>query len=90
MDVDVFVFPGAVSIGGFGIREAAFIVILGLFGVGRENALASSFISLASVLITVGASGLIRLNDGLNAAWAPPTRGSLIRAMRDIEKAIAN
>jgi glycosyltransferase 2 family protein len=54
-----------VSIGGFGIREAAFIVILGLFGVGRENALASSFISLVSVLITVGAGGLIWLNDGL-------------------------
>lgn len=54
-----------VSIGGFGIREAAFIVILGLFGVSRENALASSFISLASVLITVGAGGLIWLNDGL-------------------------
>jgi glycosyltransferase 2 family protein len=54
-----------VSIGGFGIREAAFIVILGLFGVGREDALASSFISLASVLITVGAGGLIWLNGGL-------------------------
>ena len=61
----MFVFPGAGSIGGFGIREAAFVVILGLFGVGRENALASSFISLASVLITVGAGGLIWLNGGL-------------------------
>ena len=54
-----------VSIGGFGIREAAFIIIFGLFGVGREDALASSFISLASGLITIGAGGLIWLSDGL-------------------------
>jgi uncharacterized membrane protein YbhN (UPF0104 family) len=54
-----------ISVGGFGIREASFIVVLGLFGVGRENALASSFLSLAGVLVTVGAGGLIWLSNGL-------------------------
>jgi glycosyltransferase 2 family protein len=63
-----------VSIGGFGIREAAFIVILGLFGVGREDALASSFISLASVLLTTGAGGLIWLNDGLKRSRSADLR----------------
>jgi glycosyltransferase 2 family protein len=64
-----------VSIGGFGIREASFIIILGLFGVGRENALASSFISLASVLITVGAGGLIWLSDGLKRSRSTANEG---------------
>ncbi len=76
-----------VSIGGFGIREAAFIVILGLFGVSRENALASSFISLASVLITVGAGGLIWLNDGLKRSRGATNARELDS---DIEKTIAN
>src|SRR5262249_27017888 len=65
-----------ISIGGFGIREAAFIVILGLFGVSTENALASSFISLASVLITVGVGGLIWLTDGLKRSRSATSAGA--------------
>jgi glycosyltransferase 2 family protein len=65
-----------VSVGGFGIREASFIIILGLFGVGRESALASSFISLASVLITVGAGGLIWLSDGLKRSRSAANEGA--------------
>lgn len=60
-----FFFLLPISVGAFGIREAAFIVIFGLFGVSREDALASSFISLASGLIAVGMGGLIWLNEGL-------------------------
>ncbi len=61
-----FVFFLPISVGNFGVREASFIVFLGLFGVSREAALASSVVSLASVLATVAVGGLVYLGHSLD------------------------
>ena len=52
-----FIFLVPISIGTLGVREATFIVVFGLFGVEDEEALAGSFVGLASLLFTVGLGG---------------------------------
>lgn len=60
-----FVFFLPISVGNFGVREASFIIFLGLFGTSREQALASSVVSLASVLVTVAMGGIIYLGHAI-------------------------
>jgi len=57
----LFIFLIPVSIGTLGVREATFILVFGLFGVGSEEALAGSFVALASMLFTVALGGLVWL-----------------------------
>jgi uncharacterized membrane protein YbhN (UPF0104 family) len=64
-----FFFLIPASVAGFGVREAAFIVLLGLFGVSRESALAASFLALACNLAAIAPGGLIWL-AGLHAPRA--------------------
>lgn len=61
----VFIFLVPISVGTLGVREGAFIILFGLFGVGREAALTASFVGLASLLITVGIGSLFWFWDGL-------------------------
>lgn len=58
-----FVFLAPISIGTLGVREGTFIVLFGLFGVPPEEALAGSFVGLASMLFTVGLGGIAWLAD---------------------------
>ncbi len=51
-----------VSIAGFGVREASFILLFGLFGVSREASLAASFLALACTLAAIGPGGLVWLS----------------------------
>jgi len=51
-----------VSIAGFGVREASFILLFGLFGVSRETSLAASFLALACTLAAIGPGGLVWLS----------------------------
>lgn len=62
----VFIFLVPISIGTLGVREGAFIILFGLFGVGRETALTASFIGLASLLVTVSLGSLFWFWDGLS------------------------
>jgi glycosyltransferase 2 family protein len=57
----VFILP--ISFGSLGIREGAYIVIYGLFGVSAEVALAASFLALAGLVFTVSIGGLISLTE---------------------------
>ena len=61
-----------ITVAGFGVREASFILLFGLFGVPRETALAASFLSLGCTLIAIGPGGLVLLWRGLG----PRTRGA--------------
>lgn len=55
-----------VAIAGFGVREASFILLFGLFGVSPEASLAASFLALACILAAIGPGGLLWLYRGLN------------------------
>ena len=56
-----FFFLLPASVAGFGVREASFILLLGLFGVSREASLAASFLALACSLIAIAPGGGIWL-----------------------------
>jgi len=60
-----FIFLMPISFGTLGVREASYIVLFGLFGVGKESALAASFVGLACTLILIGIGGVIWLADTL-------------------------
>lgn len=55
-----------ISIAGFGVREASFILLFGLFGVSRETSLAASFLALACTLLAIGPGGLVWLYRSLS------------------------
>jgi hypothetical protein len=64
-----------VSIAGFGVREAAFILLFGLFGVSRETSLAASFLSLACTLAAIGPGGLLWLSRAFDRPTGPGAGG---------------
>ncbi len=57
----LFILP--ISFGSLGVREGAYIVIFGLFGVNPETALAASFLALAGLVFTVSIGGIISLTE---------------------------
>jgi len=57
----IFILP--VSFGSLGIREGAYILIYGLFGVSPETALAASFLALAGLVFTISLGGLLSLSE---------------------------
>jgi glycosyltransferase 2 family protein len=59
----IFILP--ISFGSLGIREGAYIVVYGLFGVDPETALAASFLALAGLMLTVAIGGLINLTESV-------------------------
>ena len=63
-----FIFLVPISVGTLGVREATFIIVFGLFGVEDEEALAGSFVGLASLLFTVGLGGLVWLAEARGSA----------------------
>jgi hypothetical protein len=54
-----FFFLIPASVAGFGVREASFILLFGLFGVSREVALAASFLSLFCTLAVIAPGGVV-------------------------------
>lgn len=58
----IFLLP--ITFGTLGVREAAYIVLYGLFGVPAETALLISFYGLAGVLINNAIGGLLILSHG--------------------------
>jgi uncharacterized membrane protein YbhN (UPF0104 family) len=54
-----FIFLLPISFGSLGIREAAFIIIYGLFGVPAETALLVSFFALSGLLLNNVIGGLL-------------------------------
>lgn len=56
-----FFFLLPVSVAGFGVREASFILLFGLFGVSREVSLAASFLTLACTLAVIAPGGALWL-----------------------------
>jgi len=60
-----------VSIAGFGVREASFILLFGLFGVSRETSLAASFLALACTLAAIGPGGLVWLSRAFDRRTGP-------------------
>jgi len=67
-----FFFLLPVAVGGFGVREASFILLFGLFGVSRETSLAASFLTLLCTLTAILPGGLLWLNRGFGRRAAPP------------------
>jgi uncharacterized membrane protein YbhN (UPF0104 family) len=67
-----FFFLLPVSVGGFGVREASFILLFGLFGVSRETSLAASFLCLFCTLAVILPGGLLWLGRGFGRRAAPP------------------
>lgn len=61
----LFLFLVPVSFGGIGIREGAFIVLYGLFGIPAETALSASYLGLIGLTLTVLAGGVIMLWDNI-------------------------
>lgn len=57
----LFLLP--VSFGSLGVREGAYIVIYGLFGISPETALAASFLALAGLIFTISIGGIISLTE---------------------------
>jgi uncharacterized protein (TIRG00374 family) len=57
----VFILP--ISFGSLGVREGAYILIYGIFGVSPEVALAASFLALAGLVFTLSIGGLINLTE---------------------------
>jgi len=57
----LFLLP--ISFGSLGVREGAYIVIYGLFGVSPETALAASFLALAGLIFTISIGGIISLTE---------------------------
>ena len=64
-----------VSIAGFGVREASFILLFGLFGVSRETSLAASFLALACTLAAIGPGGLVWLSRAFDRSAGPRAGG---------------
>lgn len=60
-----------VSIAGFGVREASFILLFGLFGVSRETSLAASFLSLACTLAAIAPGGVVWLSRAFDRSTGP-------------------
>jgi uncharacterized protein (TIRG00374 family) len=61
----VFVFTLPISFGSFGIREAAFILVYGLFGVPAEIALSVSFFNLFGMLLNSLIGAIVMLIHNL-------------------------
>jgi uncharacterized protein (TIRG00374 family) len=57
----LFILP--ISFGSLGVREGAYILVFGLFGISPETALAASFLSLAGLIFTISAGGIISLTE---------------------------
>jgi hypothetical protein len=77
-----FVFLLPISFGTIGVRESTYVLAFGLFGIGREPALAGSFLGLGCLLATVGFGGILMLFDGSRSNSDPPLqffRRALIR-----------
>lgn len=62
-----FFFLIPVSVAGFGVREASFILLFGLFGVSREAALAASFLSLLCTLVVIAPGGIVWIARALGS-----------------------
>ncbi len=72
------------SIGGFGVREVAYVVLFGLFGVEKEVALMASFLGLACTLLLTGAGGLgLLLGPAATAAESELLRKKLAGEFQD-------
>lgn len=67
MPLTAIIFMLPISFGSLGVREGAFILLYGLFGVTPTVALGVSILGLAGLLITVGSGGLIMLASGMKA-----------------------
>jgi hypothetical protein len=78
-----FIFLVPISIGTLGVREATFIVVFGLFGVEDEEALAGSFVGLASLLFTVAIGGVVWLAAARGSAREARARNGLFRDRTD-------
>ncbi len=61
----LFLFLVPVSFGGIGVREGAFIVLYGLFGIPAETALSASYLGLIGLTLTVLVGGVIMLWDNI-------------------------
>jgi uncharacterized protein (TIRG00374 family) len=57
----LFLLP--ISFGSLGVREGAYILVYGLFGINAETALAASFIALAGLVFTISIGGIISLTE---------------------------
>ncbi len=58
-----FIFILPISFGSLGIREGAFILLYGLFGIPAEIALLASFYNLLGILLNMAIGGVIMLLD---------------------------
>jgi uncharacterized membrane protein YbhN (UPF0104 family) len=87
----VFTLP--ISFGSLGIREAAFILVYGLFGVPAEIALSVSFFNLAGILLNSLVGGVVmlisnaRLREGTGVAPRDLLRTADQAANQDAEDA---
>ena len=61
----LFLFLIPVSFGGIGIREGAFIILYGLFGIPAETALSASYLGFIGLTLTVMSGGVIMLWDNV-------------------------
>ena len=59
----LFLLP--ISFGSLGVREGAYIIIYGLFGIVPETALAASILALGGLLFTMSIGGIISLTENL-------------------------
>lgn len=57
----LFLLP--ISFGSLGVREGAYIIVYGLFGISPETALAASFLALAGLIFTISIGGIISLSE---------------------------
>ncbi len=72
-----FIFLLPISFGSLGVREGAYIVLYGLWGVPAETALLVSFFNLVGLLLNYAAAGLVMLLSNArreDAAAAEPRR----------------
>ena len=89
----VLVFTLPISFGSLGIREAAFILVYGLFGVPAEIALSVSFFNLAGILLNSLVGGVVmlisnaRLREGTGVAPRDLLRTADQAANQDAEDA---
>ncbi len=61
----LFLFLVPVSFGGIGVREGAFIVLYGMFGIPAETALSASYLGFIGLTLTVMLGGTIMLWDNI-------------------------
>lgn len=61
----LFLFLIPLSFGSIGIREGAFIILYGLFGIPPATALSASYVGLLGLTLTVCVGGMIMLWDNL-------------------------